>query len=54
MYIVDVYNLARGEKLPQGYLLYVQEVVILYIVTYYIKWTTTSWTNGTEKHTWVV
>ena len=32
-------------------LLYVQELVPILLVTYYIKWVTTSWTDGNNKLT---
>ena len=41
-----VYDYRLSKKSHSIYILYVQEVVTLYLVTYYIKWVTTSWTDG--------
>ena len=35
------------------YILRIQEVVTIYIVSYYIKWITTSWTHSTYKFTYI-
>ena len=36
----------KNKQLKIWVILYVQEVMTLVITTYFIKWVTTSWTNG--------